>query len=204
MKNEVKLIIDGLEYSGELTEECRDPFNHFVRIENMKVKSGVVNKYDGGYHVQPIDTFDAVAHNLAKYNKYYCRNSTDILDALKYCLNDNYITNSLAVEYNKQCRDSWNNKLEIKKVIFNDPATIVLWNDNTKTVVKCDEEFDPEKGLAMAIAKKTLGENKSKYYDIFKKWLPQETITVSEHDFVIELSNNVKIDGLYNRLYHFL
>lgn len=25
----------------------------------------------------------------------------------------------------------------IKKVIFNDPATIVLWNDGTKTVVKC-------------------------------------------------------------------
>ena len=27
----------------------------------------------------------------------------------------------------------------IKKVIFNDPATIVLWDDGTKTVVKCSE-----------------------------------------------------------------
>ena len=47
----------------------------------------------------------------------------------------------------------------IKKVIFNDPATIVIWNDGTKTVVKCceDDEFDPEKGLAMAISKKVLG-----------------------------------------------
>ena len=28
------------------------------------------------------------------------------------------------------------NKEKIKKVIFNDPATIILWSDNTKTVVK--------------------------------------------------------------------
>ena len=27
----------------------------------------------------------------------------------------------------------------IKKVIFNDPATVVIWDDGTKTVVKCSE-----------------------------------------------------------------
>ena len=60
---------------------------------------------------------------------------------------------------------------EIKKVIFNDPATIVFWADNTKTVVKCgeDEMFDPEKGLAMAISKKALG-NCGSYFETFKKW----------------------------------
>ena len=59
----------------------------------------------------------------------------------------------------------------IKKVIFNDPATIVFWEDNTKTVVKCgaDEIFDPEKGLAMAISKKALG-NSGRYFEIFKMW----------------------------------
>ena len=38
-------------------------------------------------------------------------------------------------------------KLTIKNVIFNDPATIVFWNDDTKTVVKAQsaEAFDPEK-----------------------------------------------------------
>lgn len=55
----------------------------------------------------------------------------------------------------------------IKKVIFNCPATIVYWVDGTKTIVKCDgEEFDPEKGLAMAIAKKFLGVNQGYYYEI--------------------------------------
>ena len=64
---------------------------------------------------------------------------------------------------------------QIKKVIFNCPATIVYWVDGTKTIVKCDgEEFDPEKGLAMAIAKKFLGNNQGYYYEIFKKWLPKE------------------------------
>lgn len=60
---------------------------------------------------------------------------------------------------------------EIKRVIFNNPATIVLWSDNTKTVVKADGEiFDQEKGLAMAIAKKALG-NEGNYFEVFKKWV---------------------------------
>jgi hypothetical protein len=63
----------------------------------------------------------------------------------------------------------------VNKVIFNDPATIVLWSDGTKTVVKCQEGdvFDPEKGLAMAISKKALG-NKGNFNEVFKKWLPDE------------------------------
>ena len=45
-----------------------------------------------------------------------------------------------------------------KQVIFNPPCTIVLWNDGSKTIVRCfNEEFDPEKGFSMAIAKKILG-----------------------------------------------
>ena len=62
---------------------------------------------------------------------------------------------------------------KIEKVIFNNPATIVFWTDGTKTIVKCDgnEAFDEEKGLAMAISKKFLG-NKGNYYNEFKKWLP--------------------------------
>jgi hypothetical protein len=60
----------------------------------------------------------------------------------------------------------------IKNVIFNDPATIVFWTDGTKTVVKTQEGeiFDPEKGLAMAISKKALGNNRE-YYHTFLHWL---------------------------------
>ena len=64
---------------------------------------------------------------------------------------------------------------EIKNVIFNDPATIVFWEDGTKTVVKCQDgdEFDPEKGLSMAIVKKAYG-NKGNYCNKMKKWLPKK------------------------------
>ena len=60
---------------------------------------------------------------------------------------------------------------QIKKLIFNPPATIVFWNDGTKTVVKCQnyEEFDPEKGLAMAFFKKMHGNN-GHYFEEIKKW----------------------------------
>ena len=65
---------------------------------------------------------------------------------------------------------SWD-RSGIKNVIFNPPATIVFWNDGTKTVVQArgDDEFDPEKGLAMAICKKILG-NDYGYYNTFEKW----------------------------------
>lgn len=59
----------------------------------------------------------------------------------------------------------------IKRVIFNPPATIVFWSDGSKTVVKCSksEAFDPEKGLAMAIAKRAQG-NCEDYYKDISKW----------------------------------
>lgn len=58
---------------------------------------------------------------------------------------------------------------KIKNVIFNPPATIIFWQDDTKTVVKAvNEPYDPEKGLAMAISKKAFGNNQS-YYSIFEK-----------------------------------
>lgn len=62
---------------------------------------------------------------------------------------------------------------EIVDVIFNDPATIVFWSDNTKTVVKTQdgESYDPEKGMAMAFCKKLMGNNKRDYYYTFLNYL---------------------------------
>ena len=46
----------------------------------------------------------------------------------------------------------------IKKVIYNDPATIIFWSDGTKTIVKCmeDDDYDPEKGFMAAVTKKSV------------------------------------------------
>ena len=65
--------------------------------------------------------------------------------------------------------------IEIKNVIFNRPATIVFWTDGTKTVVKCGkgEKWDAEKGLAMACAKKLLG-NRDGYHEALAKYYKKE------------------------------
>lgn len=89
-------------------------------------------------------------------------------DALKATINKVFGTGLTASPYQKAIS-------KIKKVIFNDPATIVFWNDGTKTVVKCGENdtFDPEKGLAMAISKYFFN-NAGYFNDVFKKWLPKK------------------------------
>lgn len=100
----------------------------------------------------------------------------------------------------------------IDDVIFSGPATVVKWKDGTKTVVKCakNDNFDPEKGLAMAIAKKALG-NKGNYYETIRKWMHPgvtvlKTITVKSNgveteinkvssDDIIKIINTGKPDG---------
>lgn len=61
-----------------------------------------------------------------------------------------------------------------QKVIFNEPATIVVWDDGTKTVVKCGDRdvYDPEKGIALCFMKKMLG-NTGRYYETIKKALAE-------------------------------
>lgn len=59
-----------------------------------------------------------------------------------------------------------------KDVIFNAPATIVLWRDGSKTVVKLmeGEEFNPEVGLAMCFCKAVMGDDYKRWFkDSLKK-----------------------------------
>lgn len=48
----------------------------------------------------------------------------------------------------------------IKRVILSNPATIILWNDGTKTVTKCcdGDVYDPETGMVMCIMKHLFGD----------------------------------------------
>lgn len=99
---------------------------------------------------------------------------------------DRAIYAAMAIDYSRQSTEQTKKNdivrlgmcsVSIRKVIFNNPATIVLWSDGTKTVVKCgpDDIFDEEKGLAMAIVKKMAG-NDSRFHKVFKQWCkPDET-----------------------------
>lgn len=90
------------------------------------------------------------------------------------------IHKGMAIDYSRQSMEQAKKNdivkfgmcsVSIRKVIFNDPATIVLWSDGTKTVVKCSPEdtFDMEKGLAMAIIKKMAG-NDNRFHKVFKQY----------------------------------
>ncbi len=49
--------------------------------------------------------------------------------------------------------------LTIDKVIYNPPATIILWNDGTKTMSKCDDEdwYGKVTGFMLCVLKKKYG-----------------------------------------------
>ena len=74
-------------------------------------------------------------------------------------------------------QNEWIRPFDIKNVVFNDPLTIVIWADGTKTFVKRNEKdnYDPEKALAMAIAKKALG-NKYKSTQVISDWVEKKAV----------------------------
>lgn len=69
----------------------------------------------------------------------------------------------------------------IKKVIFNEPATIVIWDDGTKTVVKCSEgdTYSEWAGLAFCICKKLMGDE---FHKVFKHWCDRDDIREPIYD----------------------
>ena len=59
----------------------------------------------------------------------------------------------------------------IKKVIYNKPATIILWKDNTKTISICDKEdyYDKVTVFSICVVKKFIGN--SKFREIIEKYV---------------------------------
>lgn len=123
-----------------------------------------------------------------------CENGATFEGTVKRIEGNPYFHESLEVtaEISKQkCGD-----YGIKKVLFQNPATIVYWTDGTKTVVNCMDNVETKKktvngkkvtvrkprkcdtyskeiGLAMAIAKKWAG-NAGSYNNIFHKFAGTE------------------------------
>lgn len=68
------------------------------------------------------------------------------------------------------------------RVIVKNPNVIVFWKDGTVTRVRCSakDNFDIEKGLAMAILKKVDGNDSSRYYRTMEKIIANaETVDVA-------------------------
>jgi len=64
--------------------------------------------------------------------------------------------------------------LKPKHVVYNDPATVIVWDDGTKTVVKCHDGdvYDKREGFLLCCAKKLMG-NTGSYNDEMKERAPE-------------------------------
>lgn len=60
----------------------------------------------------------------------------------------------------------------IENVVFNDPATVVIWADGVKTVVRCQEGdvYDKRTGLLLCITKRAFG-NGGAYNDVLSRFV---------------------------------
>lgn len=185
MKKE--LVFDGIIYCRDLT--CRELASQLQNEIFSKINSSVKNKIE--VHFGPrlyrrlpdaelllnrypniMDGIQCrVSYNITDYG--YCvflkHDHEDKMDAMTAWFNPD-VKKQLNARFGVSSIPIDNMSGRIKKVIFNPPATIILWKDGSKTVVKCNgEAFDPEKGMAMAISRKVLGDSYD-YYNIFEKW----------------------------------
>ena len=74
----------------------------------------------------------------------------------------------------------------ITKVTYSGPATVVFWNDGTKTVTKCSpaDVYNKETGLAVCMLKKMIGARS--VMTTFKNWVPEtvddKTVSITTKD----------------------
>lgn len=147
-------------------KRCRRYKTYIPEILNYK---GIVVDINETYENPIIVSIEGVRNKYSKKGYFYF-DEGDLI----YCGGRNDILDNEEKQYTKKESNILKGKIE--NVIFNNPATIVFWKDGSKTVVKAsNEEFDPEKGFAMAIAKKAFG-NEGNYFNEFKKWLPEEDV----------------------------
>jgi len=157
-------------------------------FKNIKVNNFETMIYPDSEHVECKLEFSTSFENATElrnaFDKIY---DPDMADAITYGIS-NCLCKPVA---RKSGRYPWGNESVVKfedkwyktnglpvpkKVIFNGPATIVMWVDGTKTIVKKseDEPDDREKALMYCVFKKFLDDKKrdmDKYLKLFYKVL---------------------------------
>ena len=78
----------------------------------------------------------------------------------------------------------------IYKIIYSNPATIVFWSDNTKTISKChpDDKYSKELGVYVAIMKKIY--SSTEYKDFVDSWINTDSNRVGLNDVRRKLKKN--------------
>ena len=127
----------------------------YQTVALLKEEEGDIS---GGF-IESLEALELVEPNAGICEKEELRK--EIYDKMKfprdianYCVNDVLMTMKATETKNFY-------SLNVSKIIFNPPATIVFWEDGTKTVVKCaaEDEFNEYYGLLAALGKKVYESN---------------------------------------------
>lgn len=146
-------------------------------IDPDEWKWGVCDKSLGGKSAMRASNF----YSKELLNSLY---GSDIMspEEINYILEDNEIMRNTV--YDRLFNRFFDNKapifktfFEIEKVIFNGPATIVVWKDNTKTVVKCKDgdTYSKEEAIDQAILKKLFTTN-SHHKRVLKDLISEKSV----------------------------
>ena len=124
--------------------------SYYLRTPNDAEISGIVNIF-----VKDCQHYDAYSQEELRYLRSDIINTMEVYDIMLGCKHPS-----------------------ITKVLYSNPATIVFWDDGTKTVVKCQksDKYSYAEGIMHAIIRKMFGNNKQ-YSDILK-WIS----TAEEYD----------------------
>lgn len=113
----------------------------------------VTMRYDQFFKPKPFDILEDIhsTNALASY----------ILDDIANI--DKLFTEAFGGLFNLEENNMSRKSLEVKKVIYSGPCTIVIWADDSKTIVRCQDgdTYSKEVGLLMCLAKKVWGTNTS-------------------------------------------
>ena len=145
-----------------------------VPVENIPTYKRVTMRYDQFFKAQPWGeklsvSADKACNSLLDTETDYVKLMNDtVTHALRDCLKN----------INMEDTDMLGKSVEIKKVIYSKPATIVYWMDGDKTVVRCKDgdTYSKEVGLLMCLAKRVWGKNESgsNFNDYMRKYVSEE------------------------------
>ena len=104
------------------------------------------------------------------------------------------------------------NNVSIKKVIYSNPVTVILWSDNTKTISRCDDvdEYDELTGFMLCVWKKTTSAKEMRelfnkfVYNDDKKYVKRIEKDYDEDEKIIEIEFDGELDdkAILNLLTH--
>lgn len=138
------LVLDRVTYVHDKWMKPRE-----MRLQQKRVTM----RYDQFFKPEPFDIYKD-AYSANELSSYISSGIENLRKTLKEAFGELF-----NLEEDNMSRKS----LEVKKVIYSGPCTIVIWADDSKTIVRCQDgdTYSKEVGLLMCLAKKVWGTNAS-------------------------------------------